>query len=155
MKKFFLLISVLLIASTTLKAEKKKLSHDDFDKWEKVTNNAVSNNGDWTAFAVNPQEGDGVLSFCNTKTAKKIDIPRGYSPRFTADSKWAVALIKAPFAETRKAKIAKKKDLELPQDSLVVVNLSTGDLWKTPNVASYKIGKDGGDWLAWLSVDTL
>ena len=155
MKKFFLLISVLLIASTNLKAEKKKLSHDDFDKWEKVTNNAVSNNGDWTAFAVNPQEGDGVLSFCNTKTAKKIDIPRGYSPRFTADSKWAVALIKAPFAETRKAKIAKKKDLELPQDSLVVVNLSTGDLWKTPNVASYKIGKDGGDWLAWLSVDTL
>ena len=155
MKKTVFIFAAIAFIAFGMKAEKKKLTHDDFDRWEKVTNNSVSNNGDWTAFAVNPQEGDGVLSFCNTKTAKKIDIPRGYSPKFTADSKWAIALIKAPFAETRQAKIEKKKDLKLPQDSLVVINLTTGELWKTPNVASYKIGKDGGDWVAWMSVDTL
>ncbi|MCH5232871.1 MAG: S9 family peptidase [Muribaculaceae bacterium] len=136
-------------------AEKKKLGHDDFDKWQKVTNNAVSNNGEWAVFAVNPQEGDGTLTFQNTVNSKKIDIERGYDPAFTADSKWGVALIKPLYNETRTAKIAKKKDLELPQDSLAIINLSTGEIIKKPNVASYKIGKEGGDWIAWISVDTL
>lgn len=155
MRKVAFIISLLIIFGGCAFAQKKKLSHDDFDRWEKVTNYDVSNNGDWAVFAVNPQEGDGVLSFCNTRTAKKIDISRGYSPSFTADSKWGIALIKAPFAETRDAKIKKKKDLQLPQDSLVVINLTTGEMWKKPNVSNYKVGKDGGDWIAWISVDTL
>lgn len=155
MRKVAFIISLLIIFGGCAFAQKKKLSHDDFDRWEKVTNYDVSNNGDWAVFAVNPQEGDGVLSFCNTRTAKKIDISRGYSPSFTADSKWGIALIKAPFAETREAKIKKKKDLQLPQDSLVVINLTTGEMWKKPNVSSYKVGKDGGDWIAWISVDTI
>lgn len=155
MKRIGVILTILCLGLTWIRAEKKKLNHQDFDRWEKVTNNEVSNNGEWAVFAVNPQEGDGVLTFYNTKTAKKIDIQRGTNPSFTADSKWGIALIKAPFAETRAAKIKKKKDLELPQDSLAIINLSSGEIWKTPNVASYKIGKDGGDWIAWISVDTL
>lgn len=155
MKKIVIILSFVIICAAAVSAQKKKLGHNDFDRWEKVTNYEISNNGDWAVFAVNPQEGDGILSFCNTKTAKKIDIPRGYAPKFTADSKWGMALIKAPFAETREAKIKKKKDLDLPQDSLVVINLINGEIWKKPNVSSYKTGKDGGDWIAWISVDTL
>lgn len=153
-RKVFLLVA-LLIGVIIINAEKKKLSHEDFDKWEKVFNNEVSNNGDWAVFSVNPQEGDGVLTFYNTKTQKKIEINRGYNPSFTSDSKWAIALIKAPFADTRKAKIDKKKNLDLPQDSLAIINLQNGEISKKSNVASYKIGKDGGDWIAWISVDTL
>lgn len=136
-------------------AEKKVLSHEDFDFWQKVTNNAISNNGEWAVFAVNPQEGDGILTFQNTVNSKKIDIARGYNPVFSADSKWGIALIKPFYQDTRKAKIDKKKDLELPQDSLVIINLTTGEIIKKANVSSFKIGKEGGDWLAWISTDTL
>lgn len=98
-------------------ADKKALDHDDFDAWKSVRNMAVSRSGEWAAFAVNPQEGDGILTFYNTRSRKRVEIPRGYDARISADGRWGVALIKAPFADTRKAKIDKKKDSELPQDS--------------------------------------
>lgn len=153
MRKYTILIMTFLFAFTCLNA-KKVLGHEDFDFWEKLTNYSISNNGRWAACAVNPQEGDGVLTLYDTSKGKKIEIERGYSPSFTADSKWAIVKIKPFFAETRKAKIAKKKGYDLPQDSLAIINLSTGKVEKIGNVISCKIGKDGGDWVAWLSCDT-
>lgn len=69
MRYFGLFISVLLAGLVSLPAgaQKKALGHEDFDAWKSVRNIAVSRNGEWTAFAVNPQEGDGVLTFYNTQ----------------------------------------------------------------------------------------
>ncbi len=60
-----------------------------------------------------PAGGDGCLYFYNTRTKKQIAIPRGYQASFTADGKWGISLVKAEYAKTRKAKIDKKKDLDL------------------------------------------
>lgn len=133
---------------------KKQLGHDDFDAWKSVRNEAVSRDGDWVAFGVNPQEGDGTLTFYNTRTKKRVEIARGYLARFSADSRWGFAMIKAPFAETRKAKIDKKKEHEMPMDSLAVVDLKTMKVVRIGDVLSYKIAEDGGDWLAFSSCDT-
>ena len=135
-------------------AEKKALSHEDFDAWKAVKNQAISRNGEWTAFSVDPQEGDGVLTFYNTKTKKRVEIDRGYKAQISADAKWGFALIKAPFADTREAKIKKKKDFDLPQDSLAVINLKTLKIEKIPNVIDFKTAKDGGEWIAFKSCDT-
>lgn len=134
--------------------EKKVLDHTSFDAWKAVKNTGLSNNGEWAAYAVDPQEGDGMLYFYNTRNGKKVELARGYRASFTADGKWGLALIKAEYASTRKAKIAKKKDLDLPQDSLAIVNLSTLAVEKIPQVISYKIGEKGGDWVAYSSCDT-
>lgn len=139
---------------TAIGAGKKALGHDDFDAWKSVRNMDVSRNGDWAAFAVNPQEGDGVLTFYNTRTGKRVEIARGYQARITADSRWGIALIKAPFADTRQAKIDKKKDHEMPSDSLAIVDLRTLKVTRIGNVIDYKIGKDGGEWIAFKSCDT-
>ena len=133
---------------------KKALDHTSFDNWKSVRNTGLSDSGEWAAYSVDPQEGDGCLYFYNTRTKKQIPIPRGYQASFTADGKWGISLIKAEYAKTRKAKIDKKKDLDLPQDSLAIVNLSTGGVEKIPHVLSYKIGKKGGDWVAYSSCDT-
>lgn len=135
-------------------AGKKALNHSDFDNWKSVHNIAVSRNGEWLAYAVNQQEGDGVLTFYNTKTRKRVEIGRGYKANISADSRFAYALIKAPFVDTRNAKIKKKKESELPQDSLAIVDLRTLKVSKIGNVLDYKIGKDGGDWMAFRSCDT-
>lgn len=145
---------LLTTAAGTALAEKKMLGHDDFDAWKSVRNMDVSRNGEWTAFAVNPQEGDGTLTFYNTRTRKRVEIARGYRARISADSRWGVALIKAPYAETRKAKIDKKKDSELPQDSLAIVDLKTMKVTRIADVTDYKIAKDGGEWIAFKSCDT-
>lgn len=135
-------------------AEKKVLDHTSFDDWKSVKNSAVSNNGEWTLYSVDPQEGDGVLTFRNVKSGKKIDIARGYLGSFSADGRWGIALIKPEYQKSRKAKIDKKKDLDLPQDSLAIVDLKKMSVEKIPNVLNYKIGRKGGDWLGYSSCDT-
>ena len=146
MKKFLLSIFTISLATAGMTgAEKKILDHTSFDDWKSVQTNAITNNGGWSAYQVNPQEGDGVLYLRNNKSGKNIEISRGYQPTFTADGKWALALIKAPYAETRKAKIAKKKDLELPQDSLVIIDLTKQQIEKISRVKGYKVGLKGGD----------
>lgn len=133
---------------------KRPLDHDAFDSWQSVVNGPISSNGEWTSFSTVPQEGDGVLTLYNTRTGKRIEIPRGYTPAFTANGEWALALVKPFYADTRQAKINKKKDHEMPADSLVMVNLRDGSMTRVADVISYRIGEKGGEWVAWTSRDT-
>lgn len=154
MKKIIMMAAILTGVWSAGMAEKKTLGHDDFDRWEKVSNNAVSSDGKWASFSINPQEGDGKLYFRSVTGSKEIVIDRGYSPRFSANGKWAFALIKPFYQATRQAKIDKKKDFDLPQDSLAIINLTTGSVEKIGRVISYRTPSDGGECVAWLSCDT-
>lgn len=132
----------------------KPLDHDSFDGWKSAKLSRLSNDGRWAVWQTTPQEGDGFLTLRDTRNGREIIIERGYKPTFTADSKWAVAMIKPLFQATRKAKIDKKKDFDMPQDSLAIINLTTGNVEKIARAISYKIGDKSGDWVAWLSSDT-
>lgn len=148
------LIFALALATTVAAGAKKPLDHDSFDSWNNVRVYPLSDNGAWAVYSINPQEGDGRLMFRNVSKGMDIVINRGYQPKISADTKWAAALVKPFFADTRKAKIDKKKDFDLPQDSLAIINLATGKVEMIPHVSSYKMGKEGGEWIAWLSCDT-
>ena len=153
MKTTMTLALSLLLASAPAYA-KKVLDHSDFDRWEKVTNYAITDNGTWESYAVNPQEVDGTLFFNNTAKGNRIEIARGYRPSFSADGKWAFALVRPLYKQTRDAKIAKKKDFDLPQDSLAIIDLATGKTEKIARVISYAVPERGGQCVAWLSCDT-
>lgn len=135
-------------------AGKKALGHEDFDSWQGVRNYALTDSGEWTAYGVEPQAGDGMLTIENTRTGKKIDIPRGYKPQFMSNGNYAVAMIKPLYEQTRQAKIAKKGDHEMPKDSLAVIDLRSGKCRRVADVLSYKIGEKGGDWIAYAACDT-
>ena len=154
MKKVLFLIATLLCMTAVNANAKKVLDHSSFDDWKSVAIGEVAKDGSWAVYAVNPQEGDGVLTFRNVKTGREITIPRGYRPQFSDNSRWAVALIKPFYQDTRKAKIDKKKDFDMPQDSLAIVDLKSGNVIKIARVSSYKLGVKGGEWLAYLSSDT-
>ncbi len=154
MKNKFLAVALMAACLSPYAEGKKVLGHDDFDAWKSVRNFGLSNNGEWESYAVNPQEGDGTLVFYNTRTGKEIAIERGYNPSFTADGKWAVAQIKPYYSATREGKKKKKKDFDLPQDSLAIINLGRLTVEKVANAISFKMGKKGGDWIAYQSCDT-
>lgn len=156
MKRLLLpLIAAGLLLSSPGADAKKALGHDDFDAWKRVKNYTLSRDGRWAVYATVPQEGDATLYFYNTSNRKSIVIERGYDPKITADGRYGVALIKPLYAQTRKGKIDKKKDFDLPQDSLAIVDLRTGDVEKIAHVKGFAIGKDGGNWVAYKSTDTL
>lgn len=154
MKKTLTTLLALVLAMFGQASAKKVLDHTSFDDWKKVVNHSLSNDGSWAAFSINPQEGDGTLVVRDTRSGKEIRIERGFDITFTADSRHAIARIKPLFKDTRQAKIDKKKNFDMPQDSLAIVDLKTGAITRIPKVTSYKIGKKGGEWLAYSSCDT-
>ncbi|MDB5243676.1 MAG: peptidase, partial [Spirosoma sp.] len=147
------LACLLVFASLRAQSQKRPLTAADYDRWQSVRSEKISNDGRWIAYQIDPQEGDGQLEIVSTAPASprtRYAFPRGYMARFTPDSKFLVMRLKVPVADTRRAKLKKKKPDEMPKDSLLVLNLATGKPTKLPNVKSFVFGKDAGSWLAVL-----
>ena len=153
--KRILATAALVAAALSLYAQKKPLDHSVYDSWQSAANTVLSPDGSVIAYEVNPQEGDGELTLRTFgKKGREITIPRGYSVRILGDSRFAVCLIKPEFQKTRRAKIDKKKADDMPQDSLAVINLTTGQITKYPNVKGYKMGKHAVQAFAFSTTDT-
>ncbi len=145
------LLLALLLTPLFVTAQKRPLNASDYDRWQSVRAEKISNDGRWTAYQIDLQEGDGRLEVTPAgQAAPKYTFARGYMAQFTPDNQFLVMRLKAPYADTRKAKLKKKKADELPRDSMVVLNLSTGKTTKLPNVKSFTLSKDAGNWVAVL-----
>ena len=146
----YLSILFLLVVSVAVQAQKKPLDHTVYDNWQSFADRAISNDGKYVAYAINPQEGDGVLVLQSVQGGYKLVIPRGAGVVISEDSKYAVCRIKPTFAQTRDAKIKKKRPDEMPKDSLAIVKLGDNKVVKTPRLKSFKMPDDAGGWLAYL-----
>lgn len=128
---------------------KKPLTHAVYDGWKSAGERAISNDGHFIAYAINPQEGDGQLIVENPGTGYKKIIDRGYAVVITEDSKYAICKIKPGYQDTRMAKIKKKKPDELTKDSMAILLLGTDSLIKLSRVKSFKTPEKGSGWLAY------
>lgn len=130
--------------------EKKILDQNVYPTWKTIKNSAISNDGNWVTYEINPLKGDGYLYLVNPAKNIKDSVPRGCDPRFSANSEFLVFKIKQPADSIRKLKLKKTKDEDLPKDSAGIWMLKTGATKKFDNVKSFKTGKDGGSWVAFL-----
>ncbi len=153
MKLRHFLISFLLLASSQIVVSqsptKKPLSHNVYDGWKRASGESISNDGRWVVYTAEPQEGDGMLIVYNTESKKYDTIPRGENAKISRSSDFVVFSIKPFYAEVKKLKIAKKKDDDLPKNSLGVLSLSTMKLSKIPRVKSFKLPEKGSGWVAY------
>jgi dipeptidyl aminopeptidase/acylaminoacyl peptidase len=142
--KYILYLLFALGLQTQLVAQQKKiLTHSVYDSWEtvqepKISNTYVDSLGSCLAAClINVQEGDGrAIISTNDKILKEI--PRGYDISLSHDGQFAFGRIRPYYAETKKARIAKKKPEEMPKDSFFVYNSLRDTFWKTDKVRSYK-----------------
>ncbi len=144
---FFFLIFSLSFLST--QAQIKPLDHSAYDGWQSINSSQISNDGKWVVYEIQPQEGDGELIIQSTENTYKKNLPRGYNATITEDSRFVIFKIKPFFKDTRDAKIKKKKPEDSPKDSLAMIELGKEDIWKKPNVQSYKTPEKGFGWLAY------
>lgn len=150
MKRVYLILIVLVLQQTATQAvDKKPLDHSVYDGWKSINETSLSNDGQWLLYVLTPQEGDAELLIKSIKENRTYSIPRANKAKFTRDSRFVVAQIQPFFQETRKAKIAKKKEDEMPQDSLAIISLSDGATTKIPRVKSYQLPEKGDGWLAY------
>jgi len=129
-------------------AQKKPLDHSVYDAWQNIGERKISPNGQWAVYTVDVQEGDGQLMVQPTSGGTARNFPRGYSASISNDSRFVVFRLKAPYADTRQAKIKKKKPDEMPKDSLAVLDLVSGKLYVQGRVKAYRMPEKGEAWLA-------
>jgi dipeptidyl aminopeptidase/acylaminoacyl peptidase len=133
----------MLIATHSLNAQtqKKPLDHSVYNSWINLQKQVISNNGNWVAYELNPQDGDGKLIIHNTTTLKTDTIERGTGIIFSSDESFAAYTIKPSKAEVRAANKAKKKKEEMPADKLGVLNLKTGKIETFEGLKSFEVPK--------------
>ena len=67
---------------------KKVLELSDYGKWKRIGSTALSPNGQWFAYAITPNEGDGTLFIKELDGARSYTQLRGTGPVFSDDSRW-------------------------------------------------------------------
>lgn len=143
-------LGLALLLSVAAWAQKKPLDHTVYDGWENIAERHLSHDGKWVAFTVTPQEGDARLVLMQANGSGTIEVPRGYNASFSADSRYLIFKIRPTYAETREARIKKKRPDDMPKDSLGWILLEKGELTKVPRVRSYRMP----DQAAWLVYHT-
>ncbi|TDW96471.1 S9 family peptidase [Dinghuibacter silviterrae] len=146
----FTLNATAAIAQSAATAQSKKpLDHSVYDTWESIGERLISPDGQWIAYTVDIQEGDGTLYVTNPDTSYRLPIPRGYMAAFTADSRFLVFRIKPLYTDIRQARIKKKKPEDGPKDSLGILNLERKTILRAPRVKSFQLPDKEGDCVAY------
>ena len=146
--RYILLVSCCFIALNSF-SQKKPLDHTVYDSWESIGEKLISNNGKLVAYTINPQEGDGVLVLQQSDGKKLLEVPRGYTAKFTEDSRYLIFKIKPTFKQTRDARIKKRRPDEMPKDSMGIIETTSVKLEKIARVKTYKLPEKNSQWLAY------
>lgn len=129
---------------------KQPIPYSAYNGWRSIQGSQLARNGEWVAYALVPQDGDGELVVRSLKTNVEYRQPRGIAPRITADSGYVVFRIAPLKADTDRAKKEKKKPEEMPKSGLGILDLSDGSVQKVENVRSFEVPEEGGDACAYL-----
>jgi hypothetical protein len=129
--------------------QKKPLTHSVYDSWKEITYRSLTNDGNFAAFTVNPQDGDGKVIFYNLKTNAQDSIKRAADINLTWDSQQAIFKIKPQQKLVKDLRRQKKKKEDLPKDSLGIYSFATRKTEKIPEVKSYSVPQKSGGWLAY------
>ncbi|MEJ0054242.1 MAG: S9 family peptidase, partial [Bacteroidota bacterium] len=157
MKKSALVLFLLVIGFDSLSqkkpasapVQKKVLTHSVYDSWKEISYKALTPDGNFAAFTVNPQDGDGKVVFYNLKTAITDSVLRAENVLLTFDSRYGVFKIKPPQKVVKDLRRQKKKKEDLPKDSLGIYSFVTRKTEKVPDVRSYKIPEKSAGWIAY------
>ncbi len=161
--------------SLAVVAQKRPLTHQDYDAWKSIQAPQLSRDGKWVAYAVIAQDGDGEIIVRNLASGAEWKAGRGYRPPtpppdvsepgagaaffaqmnrmvrpiFTADARYLLFTIEPTKSEIAQAKKDKKKPEEMPKNALGIFDLSNGQMTRIEKVKNFQTPEDVGGWLAY------
>jgi dipeptidyl aminopeptidase/acylaminoacyl peptidase len=148
MKKLSILVLLCAICFGAF-AQKKVISHKDYDHWKNLRYSQISKDGSLVSYEINPQKGDGNLFILDTKTNKKVKINRAIAARISPESKFLVFKIKAPFDTIRQKTLKKVKKSKMPKDTLGVWIAKDGKILKFKNLKKFILPRDASSFFAY------
>lgn len=135
-----LLLFILSFSFSALSAQ-GVLTFEDVMKFEDINSPSISSQGNWIAYGVWPDRGDGKVVIQHVSNGTDYEIELGSNPVISFDENWVVAYKRVPLA----VQLKKKKDA--PKRGLALLNLSDGTIEEFENVSDYQLSNDG-KWLA-------
>ncbi|MFN0729393.1 alpha/beta hydrolase family protein [Polaribacter gochangensis] len=147
------LYSIFFLLTISVSAQKKVLDHPDFDIWNTIRSQSISNNGKFILYSLERGEKDRFLKIKDEKASAIFKYDRVEGGQFTYDSKNAIFTITAwkdSITEMQRRKVKKDK---MPKDTLAIYNLSNKSLTKIANVKSYKVPQKWAGYVAYLLED--
>ena len=150
MNRTRLLISAMICVTAFASAQKPPLDHSVYDGWKSLTSPAVSADGKWVSYTINPQQGDGWLYIYNVATGKRDSVMCGTRAAFSPDSKFIAYQVIPAYAETREAKKKKLKEDKMPKNNLEIRLLPSMQSSVIPRVKSFAVPEESSYWMAYL-----
>ncbi|MCG6188469.1 S9 family peptidase [Maribellus maritimus] len=141
----FLMYSLSLFAQ----GEKKALTHDDILKWERITEQHISNDGKYVVYKQEPWKGDPTLKITTPEGDEKASIECATNAQITSDSKFVVFTLKPAEDTIRTLKLKKTKKEDFPKDDLLIYNLKNNQIDTVKNYESVKVPEKWAGWIAW------
>jgi dipeptidyl aminopeptidase/acylaminoacyl peptidase len=153
---------------------KRSLTHRDYDSWRSLTGSQISRNGEYVAYSLIPQDGDGELVIRKLSSGEEWRHPRGWRapsplpddpeaaqaaiaalnratrPVFSSDSQWLFFIIEPNKEDVLKARREMKKAEEMPANALGLLDLQSGRLRRIDRVKSFQVPEDGTGYIAIL-----
>ena len=151
-------VVVLLAAATVVAGGEKTLTFLDLMQFRQIENPVISADGEWVAYALEPDRGDGEVVIRSTGSDIEYRIERGAAPEISRDGRWVVAAIKPTLAEREKAegdkgkKNGKDENKDKPKKGLSIVDLVGGEEVRIDEVESFALSDDGR-WLAYKTAE--
>lgn len=140
-RRFATLILTLALSLSVFEAtaQKKDLTLEDYDQWERITSNVLSPDGSWFAWTEAKVEGATTLHVRAIADEEVHSFLYGTQPRFSGDSDWLAFTIGMSEEEEDKLEKAKKR----VERSLGVMNLATAQVDTIEHVQSASFSDDG------------
>ncbi|MBP2833545.1 S9 family peptidase [Aquimarina sp. U1-2] len=144
---------LLLLTSVITIAQKKPITHKDYDLWKKINKVTISDQGKLIVSVIETTtgRGDGYIEIYDTSTAKKTTFFNGYDPTISFDEKYVVFKVKPKYEDVRNVKKKSKKKVkeeDLPKDKLFiydVLNIRIHD--SISRVSQYNLPKKSSKWM--------
>lgn len=133
--------------------DKRQLEHEDYDIWNTLGSQTISNDGNWLGFSVTSGKGKSVLHIREIGSAKEFTVKNGRSLRFSHDSDYAIFVITPDADLLKKLRKEKRPESELPKPQLQILDLKTSKSITQEGVSSFTLPAKAAGWIAYRRPD--
>ncbi len=132
---------------------KRPLEHEDYAKWNTLSNQNISNDGKWISYVVSPGDGDSTLMIREVDTAREYSVVRGTNARFSFDSQFVLFTVEPDPEIIKELRKEKKAESEIPREQLEILHLATGQQTTIENVRRFSLPEKGTGWTAFMLIE--
>ncbi len=149
MNKFLSTIILSVLISSAFTQDKKPLTFDDIIKWNRITQQQISHDGNIVVYKTEPWEGNSQLKIVEKDGDEILSVKGGSDFEIMDDSKFVIFEIEPDQKIVHELKLKKTEEEKLPKSQLGIFHIETSKLDTIHNIQSYKVPKKWNGWVAY------